>query len=81
MELGNSFQELSLKLNEERIDEENQEDYEQIVYLLKPRADEVKGFDYKKSQLKKIQEGEHNLLEYLQRLNDKLTNDEISEVI
>jgi hypothetical protein len=44
------------------IPEEDDEGYDDIVYYLKPIADEVKGFDFRKERLKKIKEGQQHLL-------------------
>lgn len=63
------------------ITEELDEGYEDIVYYFKPIADEVKGFDFQKERLRKIEEGESHLMDYLQNYEGKLTGDEISEVI
>lgn len=50
---------------QEIVADEYDEGYDDIVYYLKPIADEVKGFDFKKERLNKIEEGEEHLLEYL----------------
>ena len=51
------------------------EGYEDIVYYFKSIADEVKGFDFQKERLRKIEEGESHLLDYLQNYEGKLTGD------
>lgn len=55
--------------------EEYDEGYDDIVFYLKPIADEVKGFDFKKERLRKIEEGESHLMDYLLRFKDKLSGD------
>lgn len=67
--------------NHDIITEELDEGYEDIVYYFKPIADEVKGFDFQKDRLRKIEEGESHLMDYLENYEGKLTGDEISEVI
>ena len=49
--------------------------YDDIVFYLKPIADQVKGFDFKKERLKKIEEGQSHLMDYLLNYKDKLTGD------
>jgi hypothetical protein len=58
-----------------------EEGYEGIVSYFRPVADEVKGFDFQKERVRKIEEGEEHLMAYLASYEGKLTGDEISEVI
>jgi hypothetical protein len=63
------------------ITDDLEEGYEDIVYYFKQQPDEVKGFDFQKDRLRKIEEGEEHLMDYLATYEGKLTGDEISEVI
>ena len=70
------------KLSLEKIigDEDENEDGENQFsmlqnLLIKSKFDDVKGFDFEKDQIRRIQIGEIQLREYLESLSDRLSED------
>jgi hypothetical protein len=55
--------------------EDIEEGYDDIVSYFKPMADEVKGFDFQKERVRRIEEGEEHLMAYLATYEGKLTGD------
>jgi hypothetical protein len=49
--------------------------------LAQHNFDDVRGFDFELNQIKRIEEGEQHLKEYIESLSDRLSEDEISAVI